>query len=162
MATSNDPASVPARIDWRGANLRGANLNHMVLDYADMRGADLRDVNFTHSSLRYADFRGANIQGANFQYASLYAAKMQGVEANNADFRNADLRMVNWGGAYVQGSLTDLRAATRNPDHPAANASTPPADIFARNGHQPAQETPPAVADGKAPTPPPEQPRRRR
>jgi uncharacterized protein YjbI with pentapeptide repeats len=131
----------------------------MVLDHCDMRGADLRDVNFTHSSLRYADFRGAQIQGANFQHASLYAAKMQGVEADRADFRSADLRLANWGGAYLQGAQM-----------PAQTQATPTqaADVFARNGHAAAQETPPP-ADPAPPKPngqaaprkDPEPPRRR-
>jgi|SRR5947209_6180378 len=101
---SNEQPS-PARIDYRGADLRGNNMAGMNLDYADMRGADMREVNFTRSSLRYADLRGARVQGANFQYAVLYGAKMQGVEAHQADFRNSDTRQVNWSGAYVDGAM---------------------------------------------------------
>lgn len=150
MATPKDPAPA-ARLDWRGANLRGASLTHMVLDHADMRGADLRDVNFTHSSLRYVDLRGAQIQGANFQHASLYAAKMQGVEAEHADFRNADLRMANWGGAYLHGAQM-----------PAQSGQTPTPDVFERNGHHSAEQKSPTPANGQAtPDKQPERSRRR-
>ena len=71
----------PPRIDWRGADLRGANLSGMDLEGVDFRASDLRGVNFSGSMLRNADFRGAQIQGANFQNANLFGAKMQGVEA---------------------------------------------------------------------------------
>jgi uncharacterized protein YjbI with pentapeptide repeats len=152
MATANDRETTAARLDWRGANLRGATLSHMVLDNADFRGADLRDVNFTHSSLRYVDLRGAQIQGANFQHASLYGAKMQGVEADRADFRAADLRLANWGGAYLQGAQM-----------PAETQAAPTPDVFERNGHPSAQEKPPKTVNGQAAADKqPEPPRRRR
>ena len=90
--------------DWRAANLRGNDLSGLDLKHADMRGADLRDVNFTRSDMSYADLRGAKVQGANFQYAKLYGAKMQGMEAFHTDFRNSDLRLSNFGGAYLDGA----------------------------------------------------------
>ena len=73
----------------------------MNKEYADFRGADLQGRNFTGSNLRYSDFRGADVSDANFQYASLYEAKMQGVKAFETDFRNSDLRLANFGGAYL-------------------------------------------------------------
>ncbi len=93
------------RIDWRGADLRNANMSGLDLVGVDFRAADLRGVNFSSSNLKYADLRGAQVQAANFQNANLYAAKLQGIEADQADFRNADLRMANLGGAYLSGAL---------------------------------------------------------
>ena len=46
----------PPRIDWRGADLRGANLSGMDLEGGDFRASDLRGVNFSGSMLRNADF----------------------------------------------------------------------------------------------------------
>jgi hypothetical protein len=96
---------VRPRIDWRGADLRGVNLQDVNLEGADMRAVDARGVNFSRSNLRYADFRGAQVQQANFQRANLYGAKMQGIEAQMADFRGADLRQTNMSGAYMDGAM---------------------------------------------------------
>jgi uncharacterized protein YjbI with pentapeptide repeats len=93
------------RIDWRGADLRGVNLQDVNLEGADMRAVDARGVNFSRSNLRYADFRGAQVQQANFQRANLYGCKMQGIEAQMADFRGADMRQTNMSGAYIDGAI---------------------------------------------------------
>ena len=104
MGMADDKAA-PHRIDWRGANLRGVSMAGINLEGADLRACDMTGASFTGSNLRYADLRGATLHGTNFQNASLYGAKMQGVEANQADFRGADLRQVNFGGAYLEGSI---------------------------------------------------------
>ncbi len=57
-----DKGTKTARIDWRGADLRGANLTGMDLSGVDFRAADLRGVNFSGSMLQYADFRAAQVQ----------------------------------------------------------------------------------------------------
>jgi hypothetical protein len=100
-----EPKGPPPRVDWRCADLRGANMAGMSLRNADLRAANLAGCNFTGSDLAYADFRGANVQGPVFQNASLYGAKMQGVAAQQADFRGADLRQCNLGGAYMEGAM---------------------------------------------------------
>ncbi len=96
----DDKQAAPARVNWRGADLRGVNMAGVNLESADLRATDLSGANFTAANLRYADLRGATLQGTNFQNANLYGAKMQGIEAYQADFRGADLRLANLAGAY--------------------------------------------------------------
>ncbi len=55
--SDNGQKPPPARIDWRGADLRGVSMTGISLEHADLRACDLRGVNFTGSSLRYADLR---------------------------------------------------------------------------------------------------------
>jgi uncharacterized protein YjbI with pentapeptide repeats len=103
--SDSDKKSTAARVDWRGADLRGVSMAGINLEYADLRACDLRGVNFSGSNLRYADLRGAQLQGANFMNSTLYGARLQGAEAFQADFRNADLRQANLGGAYLEGAV---------------------------------------------------------
>ena len=136
------------RVDWRWADLRNTNFAGMPLEGIDFRASDVSGANFTAANLRYADFRGATMHGTIFQNANLYGAKMQGVEAFEADFRGADMRLVNLGGAYVDGArlpppspaeLTEPTGGGRHP-HKESKPEVSPADLLQGNGAQAPQQ----------------------
>ena len=92
-----------------GCDLRGADLNRMILTGADLSNADLRKA-----SLLLADLSGAKLNNAN-----LREAKFGGADLANADLRGADLRGAVLDGAYLIGSLLDeetIESARDNPD----------------------------------------------
>ena len=80
-----------------GCDLRGADLNRMILTDADLSNADLSGATFY-----LADLSGANLSGAN-----LREAKFGGADLAGADLRGADLRGALLDGAFLKGSLMD-------------------------------------------------------
>lgn len=54
------------RVDLRGADLRGMNLQGV-----DLRGADLRDMNLRGANLQGANLRDADLRGANLDYSCI-------------------------------------------------------------------------------------------
>ena len=92
-----------------GCDLRGADLNRMILIDADLSNADLSGATFY-----LADLSGANLSGAN-----LRDAKFGGADLANADLRGADLRGALLDGAFLKGSLMDgkvVEATAKGPD----------------------------------------------
>jgi hypothetical protein len=92
-----------------GCDLRGADLNRMILIDADLSMADLSGATFF-----LADLSGANLSGAN-----LRDAKFGGADLANADLRGADLRGALLDGAFMKGSLMDgkvVEAAAEDSD----------------------------------------------
>ena len=85
--------------DFRGKDLRYANLAGANLKDTDLWGVDLREA-----ALQYADLRHANLRGANLTRADLQDADLQGADLRYADLQGADLRK-----AKLQGA--DLRKA---------------------------------------------------
>lgn len=55
-----------AGVDFRKANLKGADLRGAFLIAADFRGVNLDGADFIGSDMRDADFRGANLTGSIF------------------------------------------------------------------------------------------------
>lgn len=106
---SQQKPAPPARIDWRGADMRNVNMSGLSLEGVDMRASDCSGSNFSNTNLRYADFRGAILNGTNFQNANLYGAKMQGVEAHQADFRGANVQLANSAAPISMGRSCRLR-----------------------------------------------------
>ena len=81
----------------RHADLRGADLSNVYLQYADLydaylRGADLRGADLKYADLREADLRGADLRGADLKFAILRGADLRGADLQEADLRGADLR----------------------------------------------------------------------
>ena len=79
------------------ADLRGADLSNVDLQYADLydaylRDADLRGADLKYADLREADLRGADLRGADLKYADLRGADLKCASLRKADLRKADLR----------------------------------------------------------------------
>jgi len=71
--------------ELRAANLGGADLSNAKLSYADLRSANLNDVIISCADLRGADLSNARLNYSDFQEADL----------SNARLSYADLRGVN-------------------------------------------------------------------
>lgn len=89
-----------------GCDLRGADLNRMIL-----AGADLSDANLSGATFFLADLSEANLSGAN-----LRDAKFGGADLANADLRGADLRGALLDGAFLNGSKMDGRVIDTSAD----------------------------------------------
>ena len=97
--------------DFRGADLRGVNMQNAYLAASVFEGADLRGANFSQSKLvnvdfkmanlnnaildgaklEFSDFRGANLKGASLKYAFLPECNLVGATLEGADLEGADL-----------------------------------------------------------------------
>ncbi|MHB1310616.1 MAG: pentapeptide repeat-containing protein [Gemmatimonadaceae bacterium] len=102
-------AYASGRRDFRGADLRGANLIG-----ADLRGADLSGADLSGADLRGADLSGADLSGADLSGADLRVADLSGADLRVADLSGADLRVADLGRADLGRanlSRTDLGGA---------------------------------------------------
>ena len=107
-------ASLP-RVDFYGADLRGARflnaelegasfksaqLQGARLDSAQLEGASLKDAWLQGASLEKAQLQGALLENAQLQGALLKDAKLQGARLESANLQGASLE-----GAQLQGAL---------------------------------------------------------
>lgn len=60
-------------VDFRGANLRGANFSQANVKGCNFSNADLRGADFTGAALEATEFKEANLEGTNFAGASCYS-----------------------------------------------------------------------------------------
>ena len=97
-----------------GCDLRGADLNRMILSGADLSNADL-----SGATLFLADLSGANLSGAN-----LREAKFGGADLADADLRGADLRGALLDGAFLKGSIMDGKLVEPDSSSPELQAET--------------------------------------
>ena len=81
--------AVKASAQFRGVDLRGADLRDVYLGYVDLRGARLDGC----------DLRGARMKGANFAGAVLRGARLDDAYFAYADFAHADLGLATCVGA---------------------------------------------------------------
>ena len=79
------------------ADLRQANLSHVVLGDVLLRRADLAGAN-----LVFADLRGAHLADAHLAHADLGRSLLSGAELNYADLSHAHLREATLSGANLQ------------------------------------------------------------
>ena len=98
-----------------GCDLRGADLNRMILADADLSNADLSGATFF-----LADLSGANLSGAN-----LRDAKFGGADLAGADLRGADLRGALLDGAFLKGSMMDGKVIETGEEDSGAEAEAP-------------------------------------
>jgi uncharacterized protein YjbI with pentapeptide repeats len=99
---------VPARTDFRGADLTRCYLNFSNLtgcNFADalMRGADLTRCDLTGSVLTGADLTGANLSNSNFQDANLSYAMLAGALLIDSDLQRANLQHAELATATLSG-----------------------------------------------------------
>lgn len=92
------------RADLRGANLKGANLRGAYL-----RGADLRSANLRDAYLKDAYLKGANLRGADLKDAYLKGAYLRGADLERAYLKGANLRDADLGEANLE--RADLKGA---------------------------------------------------
>ncbi len=76
-----DLASLP-KVDFEGAQLRGASLRWAQLDRASFDQAQLQGA-----SLDYAQLQGASLEGAQLQGASFFGAQLHGASLYRRNFR---------------------------------------------------------------------------
>jgi Pentapeptide repeats (8 copies) len=123
-------ASLP-RVDFTGANLRGARFQNAQLQGASLEGAYLQGASLAHAQLQGANLAGAQLQGAwldgaqlqgadlsaatdlsssvevNLSGAQLQGASLKGAYLQGARLSNAQLQGAALDGAYLQGALLD-------------------------------------------------------
>lgn len=83
-----------------GANLAGADLSYMFIDFTDLSGADLSGANLDHTYFDSSDFSGADLTGAAMTYSTL----------SNTNLDTADLTSATLGGV-VSGGITGTPTA---------------------------------------------------
>ncbi|MDA1190594.1 MAG: pentapeptide repeat-containing protein [Candidatus Poribacteria bacterium] len=113
--------------DLRGANLEGVVLAERSLYKANLQNANLRNADLHRCDLGTANLRNADLSGADLRWANLIRADLRGANLENAIFsdgenmgnfganlRRADLRKANLKGADMRGvtlEYADLRYA---------------------------------------------------
>ena len=75
-------------INFSGASLRAADLNHSTLGGAFLRGVDLTDADLSDADLRGAHLEGAQLGGANLHNANLTDADVRGARIEDAAVLN--------------------------------------------------------------------------
>jgi uncharacterized protein YjbI with pentapeptide repeats len=100
-----DFAGLP-KIDFTGANLEGASLEHAQLDHVSFEDAQLRHALLSYAQLNEALLNRAHLQGAilervNLQNSSLDGAELQLSWLDYADLRGASLKQAQLGGARL-------------------------------------------------------------
>lgn len=93
----------------RGADLRYAAMQRVLLDEADLRQADLEAAELQGASLWLAQLQEANLSAAHLQEARLGGAGLQRARAANAQLQGADLsgaqlQDVDLSGGQLQGA----------------------------------------------------------
>lgn len=74
------PKNVCKSCDFSGADLKQANFNDAVLQFARFTGADLRGADMSKADLSKADFAGADLTGADLTGADLDSANLAGAK----------------------------------------------------------------------------------
>jgi uncharacterized protein YjbI with pentapeptide repeats len=91
-------------VDLHGGNLSGANLQGVDLVGANLEGANLRTANLGRADLFAGNCIGADFQGANLMAANLRRADLREANLHEANLFEADLRGANLWGANLQGA----------------------------------------------------------
>jgi uncharacterized protein YjbI with pentapeptide repeats len=107
-------------VDFRGADLVGANLAGMHFSWADLREADLNGANLSGANLKKAHLGGTKLRETNLRWADLTGARLgeaylSGANLSEAELGDAYLRAANLRKAELRGvnlSGADLKEAT--------------------------------------------------
>jgi uncharacterized protein YjbI with pentapeptide repeats len=97
------------RLDLSEADLHGADLRKISLEFADLRKANLSNANLEGASLVAADASEANLTNANMTdaallFADLSRAVLQGTTFNDANLMGANLTDCRFDGASFKGA----------------------------------------------------------
>ena len=100
------------RVDFRGAQLRGAYLKESQLQSANLFEVQLQSANLSGAQLKFADLGGAQLQSsdlsdaqlqsANLGRAQLESAYLSDAQLQSADLRYAQMQSANLSGAQLQ------------------------------------------------------------
>lgn len=90
--------------DLRGADLSGINLNYAILKEADLQGANLKGSFLIGADLNKANLRGANLSYANLSGANLESANLNYGKLNNAILKEANLIKADFFSANLEGA----------------------------------------------------------
>jgi uncharacterized protein YjbI with pentapeptide repeats len=82
------PGSSLSHVNFAGIDLRGRDLTHWLVSYADLRGANLAGANLTDANISDSDLTGADLTGANLTGASLGSSNITGVKLAGAHLDN--------------------------------------------------------------------------
>ena len=91
-------------INAQGANLRGANLNGIILREVDFSDANLQESNFEEAFLINVNFNGANLIGANLSGACLEGSSFYEANLSDADLSLTGLTATEFGSANLTNS----------------------------------------------------------
>jgi uncharacterized protein YjbI with pentapeptide repeats len=117
----------------RCANLTGADLSGLSLVQVDFTGAVMRDANLQHAdfsqaTLDQADLSGANLSNAQMIQVSARHAKLVGAKLAHADFTQADLTGADLSKANLSGAT--FTQATLDQANFAGATGVPPYSLY--------------------------------
>jgi uncharacterized protein YjbI with pentapeptide repeats len=95
---------IKARIQLKGADLRGAQLEGADLSEAQLEGADLSEAQLEGADLFEAQLEGAYLRGAQLKGADLFEAQLEGADLSEAQLEGAGLIGAQLKGAYLIGA----------------------------------------------------------
>jgi uncharacterized protein YjbI with pentapeptide repeats len=129
--TSSDLSSYSSGLQC--ANLTGADLSGLSLAQVDFTGAVMRDANLQHADLSQAtldqaDLSGANLSNAQMIQVSAKDAKLVGAQLGHADFTQADLTGADLAKANLSG--TTFTQATLNQANFTGATGVPPYSLY--------------------------------
>ena len=88
-------------LDFKWADLDGADLSNVDLTGANLRWANLMDTNLSNTNLTGADLRWATLMDVNLSHADLRGAIVDGTIQVEADLTGANVTGVNLRSAYL-------------------------------------------------------------
>ena len=101
------------RVNWckskglDGANLKGANLETIVLHHSSLKGVNLEKANLYEADLQYTDLTGANLKKAKLSKANMQNAILRNADLSGADLKKANLENADLSGANLTGARLD-------------------------------------------------------
>ncbi len=95
--------------EFKGADMRYAELDNVALSQADLEGVDFSNASLVGADLSFASLKGADLNGATLGAApgSGTAASLRGAFMINVDLTDADLRSVDFTDAHLYGATSD-------------------------------------------------------
>ncbi len=103
-----------AKLDLKGAKLRGVKLQEANLKEANFQGADLREADLYGANLQRADLHKADLYGANLQEANLQGANLRETNLQDADLRGANLYYIKIDPKTMNQIPEEIREKYRN------------------------------------------------
>lgn len=98
-------------LDFRGCELKDANLSNCDLTGSDFSAMYLKNVNFNGSDLTSIDFTGSTLKGCDFTNSILNGIKFNSVTIHKCEFEEADFSGADLSSADI--SSSDL-STTKN------------------------------------------------
>lgn len=87
-----------------GANLKGGNLETIVLHHSSLKGVNLEKANLYEANLQFTDLTGANLKRAKLRKAKLQNSILKGADLSGANLHKANLENADLTGAKLDGA----------------------------------------------------------